>query len=115
MLNVSIVNQKGGSAKTTTAVSLAAALAERQRKVLLIDLDPQGSASAWCGVKTNGRDFLEHLVDRTDIGSLVQRAVFPIDIIGCGLAFAGLERAVAGEPGAETLLREALGKLQTTW
>lgn len=115
MLNVAIVNQKGGSAKTTTAVSLAAALAERKRKVLLIDLDPQGSASAWCGVRSTGREFLEHLLERTDISSLIQPAAFPIDVIGCGLSFAGLERAAAGEPGAETLLREALSRLPSDW
>jgi chromosome partitioning protein len=115
MLNVAIVNQKGGSAKTTTAVSLAAALAERQRRVLLVDLDPQGSASAWCGVKTSGREFLETLVDRGEIGSLVQRTSIPFDVIGCGLSFAGLERTVAGEPGAETLLREAISRLPAAW
>jgi chromosome partitioning protein len=71
---IAVVNRKGGSGKTTTAVSLAAALAERGLPVLLIDLDPQGSASAWLGHDTEDRRGLDNLVEG-ELGVGVLRAI----------------------------------------
>jgi len=71
---IAVTNHKGGSAKTTTAVNLAAALGEQGRRVLVIDMDPQGSATSWLGVVNpdvgvvdaiRGGAALAHLVHET--------------------------------------------------
>ena len=67
---LAITNQKGGSGKTTTAVNLAAALGEQDRRVLLVDLDPQASATAWLGVKDPGRALFDVFTANKSIDSI---------------------------------------------
>ncbi len=112
MRTLAITNQKGGSGKTTTAVNLAAALAERDRRVLLVDLDPQASASLWYGVSDTGRGLFDALTDNGSIGSVVRETAIPgVDLVPSGPWLVGVEKALAGEVGAETLLRRRLDSL----
>ena len=72
MRTIAIVNQKGGVGKTTTTVNLAAALADAGRKVLIIDLDPQHSASTWYKAIRQGRGAFDIFNDpHADLPSLV--------------------------------------------
>jgi chromosome partitioning protein len=74
---IAVVNRKGGSGKTTTAVSLAAVLAERGLSVLLMDLDPQASASAWLGETSEDRGIFDAFVGTRDLSDLAVTTKVP--------------------------------------
>lgn len=71
MRTIAIANQKGGSAKTTTTVNLAAALGEQGLEVLVVDMDPQGSATNWLGSAVGGRVILDAYLGRVDLATTV--------------------------------------------
>ncbi len=110
---IAIANHKGGTGKTTTAVNLAACLAERGKRCVILDLDPQAQASAWLGVHQDGAGILDVLQGDGKLADLVKPspAVKGVSVIPGNLALSGAERSLAQEPGAELLLKRALGKL----
>jgi chromosome partitioning protein len=109
---LAIANQKGGSAKTTTAVNLAAALGERGCRVLVLDLDPQASASHWYGITDTGRGLFEVFVEHGTLEPLVQpTAAQGVDLVPASAWLVGMDKTLAGEIGAETLLRRHLEAL----
>ncbi len=112
MRTIAIVNQKGGSGKTTTAVNLAAALAEAQKKVLLIDLDPQGSASMWYGLKEKGKALYDVLTEDSRLENAIEKTeVENLFIIPSSVVLSGVEKALANEVAAESILKNKLESL----
>ena len=113
---IAVSNQKGGSGKTTTAVNLSAALGEQGHRVLLVDLDPQASASAWLGFRDSDRGLLEVFTDNVHLGSITHHTRIPnVDIVPASPWLVGVDKALAAEVGAETLLRTAFASLPARW
>ncbi|MBA3709516.1 MAG: ParA family protein [Planctomycetes bacterium] len=112
MRTLAIVNQKGGSGKTTTTVNLAAALGERDRRVLVIDLDPQASASMWFGVTDSGKGLLDVFTGDAALIDQVQETLVPgVWVVPCSTWLAGADKALAPENGAESIFRKRIAKL----
>ncbi len=112
MRKLAIVNQKGGSGKTTTAVNLAATLAEANKKVLLIDLDPQASASLWYGFKEKGKGLYHVLAEDGRIEDAIEKTQMEhLSMIPSSPLLSGVERALANEVAAESILKNKIAGL----
>lgn len=114
MRSIALTNQKGGVAKTTTAVNLGACLAELGRRVLLIDLDPQANLSSWLGIKQEGleKSIYNVLLGETNIeGVLKDSKVKGLWLAPSTVELAGAERLLANEVGREIILKQRLDHL----
>lgn len=119
-----VVNQKGGVGKTTTAVNLAAGLAARGQRTLLVDADPQGNATTGLGIdkpalKITLYEVLCAMVGDPDGAGCAAEAVVHVaehlDVIPSTLDLAGAEPVLLGAVGKELILRDALATVRDSY
>jgi len=108
MRRLAIANMKGGVGKTTTAVHVAAGLARRGQRVLLIDTDPQGNVAHVFGLRPE-RTLKDLILGEAPLESVVCRKVRErLDIVACSTASFALETQLAGQMQRETILSRRL-------
>jgi chromosome partitioning protein len=107
---ISIANQKGGVGKTTTAVNLSACIAQKGKRVLLIDIDPQGNATSGLGVEMHeDKSIYNVLIDSIEMKETIKNTVVKkLDVCPANINLAGAEIELVSMVSRETRLKAAI-------
>ena len=112
---IALANQKGGVGKTTTTINLAASMATMEKRVLVIDADPQANASSGLGldIKTTGRSIYECLIDGNDILESIQDTdIETLKIVPSHINLVGAEIEMLNLPNREKVMKRILKPLR---
>jgi len=118
MRKIAVINQKGGSGKTTTVVNLAAYLALAGRSVLLIDMDPQSHASIHLGLEPHAitKSIYDVLIGGTPIADVtISTAVKNLSLVPARIELASAEIELVNTVGREIVLRDAVKKCKQSY
>jgi chromosome partitioning protein len=112
---IAILNQKGGCGKTTTAVNLSTALALNGKRILLVDIDPQGNATTSFGILKSELEKTVYttLTGKNPIGdAIIPTGIEELDIAPSNISLSGAEIELSGEIGFHSILKEKLDDIK---
>ena len=114
---VAVANQKGGVGKTTTAVNLSSCVAALGKKVLIVDLDPQGNTTSGYGVSKRSVDVgvYDLLLGRAQARDALRKTPFRVDLIPANTQLAGAALELVDIPNRESCLRRALAPITDSY
>ncbi len=109
---ISVVNQKGGVGKTTTAVNLAACLGVLEKKVLLVDMDPQGNATSMSSIQGESFNTIYDMMADPDVTAVYNTSLPFLKVIPCNKELTGAEIELLQTEEREFVLKQTLEKLK---